>query len=134
MGLGGYLAAAESIGLLYYDWLSRIWLIDLAKQYPDVKLDGYDISTKQYPVAARLPKNVTLDVLDILKPIPEHLRGTYDVVHVKIIVLVVQKDNPLPILDNLLALLSITLPPDDRSSWTDSVQSPVVTCIGMSLT
>ena len=48
-----------------------------------------------------------MSIIDILKPIPEHLRGKYDVVHVGLIVLVVEKDDPRPILDNLLDLLSM---------------------------
>ena len=44
--------------------------------------------------------------MDIFKPIPDELRGKYDVVHVGLLVFVVDKDDPVPILDNLLALLS----------------------------
>ncbi|KAL8917659.1 MAG: hypothetical protein Q9172_005740 [Xanthocarpia lactea] len=43
--------------------------------------------------------------MDIFKPIPDELRGKYDVVHVGLLVFVVDKDDPVPILDNLLALL-----------------------------
>ena len=47
-----------------------------------------------------------MKILDILKPIPQHLRGKYDVVHVGLLVLVVEKDDPRPLLNNLLLLLS----------------------------
>lgn len=84
----------------------RIWLLDLAKELPSAHVDGYDISSAQLPHPNWLPKNTTLSCLDILKPIPEHLRGVYDVVHVGLVVVVVERDDPLPLLDNLLALLS----------------------------
>ena len=87
----------------------RIWLLDLAREFPSARLDGYDISNAQFPPTAWIPANTTLACLDILKPIPEILQGKYDVVHVGLVVLVVEKDDPLPLLDNILALLS-TLP------------------------
>lgn len=89
----------------------RFWLVDLAKElakeYPSAHLHGYDISTAQFPPKGWLPENVILDRLDILKPIPDALRGQFDVVHTGYLCLVVEKGNPFPILDNLLALLSI---------------------------
>lgn len=85
---------------------NSIWLLDLGRDYPHAKLDGFDISTAQYPNAAYLPKNVTLGTLDLHKPIPKHLQGQYDIVHVGLLVLVVQRDDPSPIIDNLLTLLS----------------------------
>ncbi|PQE12642.1 UMTA methyltransferase family protein [Rutstroemia sp. NJR-2017a BBW] len=61
----------------------RIWLLDLAKELSKSKisgqLDGFDISTKMYPPSITLPNNVRLDTLDIFQPIPEALRGWYDV-------------------------------------------------------
>lgn len=88
----------------------RIWLVDLAKElankYPSARLHGYDISTAQFPPKKWLPKNVNLDTLDIMKPIPDSLRGQFDVVHTGYLCLVVEKGDPFPILDNLLALLS----------------------------
>ena len=86
-----------------------IWLIDLAKQHSQAHFDGFDISSAQFPHPAWLPRNSTLGILDLLKPIPEHLHGQYDIVHVGLIVLVVQYDDPLPVLDNLLKLLSKNL-------------------------
>ncbi len=87
----------------------RIWLLDLARKYPSARLDGYDISNAQFPPTTWIPANTTLTCLDILKPVPEFLRGKYDIVHVGLVVLVVEKDDPFPILDNLLALLSTFL-------------------------
>ena len=88
---------------------TAIWLIDLAKEYPSAQLDGFDISDQQFPPKGWVPKNVSLSTLDILKPIPEDLKGKYDVVHVGLIVLVVERDDPIPVLNNLLALLSMLL-------------------------
>lgn len=50
--------------------------------------------------------NVSMGKLNLLKPIPKHLQGQYDIIHVGLIVLVVRADNPSPIIENLLALSS----------------------------
>ena len=89
------------------DVIYSIWLLDLAKKHPLTHLDGFDISVAQFPPREWLPVNTTLSRLDILQPVPESLRGTYDVVHVGLVAIFVEKDDPLPLLDNLLALLSI---------------------------
>ena len=86
---------------------SSIWLLDLAKDYPKATLEGFDISSAQYPHPAWLPNNVHLNTLDILSPIPKDLRGKFDIVHIGLVVLVVENDNPSALLENLLMMLSI---------------------------
>ena len=102
----------------YVDSYLRIWLFDLAKQYPSACLDGYDISTAQFPHRNWLPTNTDLTSLDILKPIPEHLRGTYDVVHLGMLVLVIEKDDPIPLLENVLTLLSTFPFAQNIATWS----------------
>lgn len=83
-----------------------IWLIELAEKLPSTaQLDGFDISTAQFPAREWLPKNVNLTKLNALAPIPEHLIGKYDIVHIGLFVSIVQDDDPLPLLDNLLLML-----------------------------
>ncbi|KAF7896625.1 uncharacterized protein EAF01_009028 [Botrytis porri] len=86
-----------------------IWLIDLAKELAKSKanaqLDGFDISTSQYPNSALLPPNVKLDIMDIFKPVPERLRGQYDVVHISLLCVVIPDGDPRYVLDNVLTLL-----------------------------
>ncbi|KAL9637969.1 MAG: hypothetical protein Q9204_001673 [Flavoplaca sp. TL-2023a] len=82
------------------------WLVDLAREHPGAHIHGFDISSAQFPHQYWLPKNTELSTLDILEPVPDKLRGKYDIVHVGLLVLVVQQDDPIPILENLLALLS----------------------------
>ncbi|THV51599.1 hypothetical protein BGAL_0105g00130 [Botrytis galanthina] len=86
-----------------------IWLIDLAKELAKSKtnaqLDGFDISTNQYPHSALLPPNVKLDIMDIFRPVPERLRGQYDVVHISLLCVVIPGGDPRYVLDNVLTLL-----------------------------
>lgn len=85
---------------------TSIWALDVAKQYPNTTSHGFDISTEQYPHSHWIPRNVTLGTLDLLRPIPEHLRGKYDIVHVGVVVCIVENSHPSAFLDNILLLLS----------------------------
>lgn len=82
-----------------------MWLIDLAEQLPRAKLDGYDVSSSQFPPPEWLPRNVKLEVLDALAEVPSSLVEKYDVVHIGLLVLVVG-DNPLRLLRNVIRMLS----------------------------
>ena len=86
--------------------LRSAWLVDLARSHPGAHIHGFDISSAQFPHQHWLPKNTELSTLDILEPVPDKLLGKYDIVHVGLLVVVVQHDDPIPILENLLALLS----------------------------
>lgn len=72
---------------------------------PKAQLEGYDISTEQFPPREWLPENVSLSQLDVLKPIPKELVEKFDVIHLGIVVAVVN-DNPHPLLENILKMLS----------------------------
>ena len=85
---------------------SSIWLVDVNRQLPSVHLDGFDNSVDQFPSKEWLPDNISLHRLDVLKPIPEELKGKYDIVHVRLFLAVVQDDDPTPILRNLMDMLS----------------------------
>lgn len=71
-----------------------------------MKLDGFDITDAQFPPKEWLPANVTLDTLNILGPIPEHLMGKYDVVNIRYFALVVKNNSTLGLLKNLISMLS----------------------------
>ncbi|KAL9031755.1 MAG: hypothetical protein Q9196_000232 [Gyalolechia fulgens] len=101
------------------DFLSTtsIWLIDLAQQLPHAQLDGYDISSTQFPPAEWLPSNVKLKTLDALAEVPSSLVSTYDVIHAGLVVLVAG-DDPVPLLRNLIKMLSTRLLSSSLSSVT----------------
>ena len=83
-----------------------IWAVDVARQLPrDASIDGYDISSEQFPPSSFLPPNVKLHGdFDIFEAPPPELCGIYDVVHVRLVVLVVEKD-PSPVIRQLTCLL-----------------------------
>ena len=85
---------------------ARIWLIDIGRQLHSARLDGFDVSAGQYPPQEWLPENISLTTLDVHEPVPEALRGKYDIVHVRLFLTVVRNNDPRPILDNMLRMLS----------------------------
>ncbi|KAL8787507.1 MAG: hypothetical protein Q9213_002165 [Squamulea squamosa] len=55
-----------------------IWLAELTKELPHhAVLDGFDISDEQYPPQEWYGENVSLSTLDIFKPVPERLVGSW---------------------------------------------------------
>ena len=49
---------------------------------------------------------MSLSKLDILKPLPEQLKGRYDVVHLRFFMTVASDDNVQIVVNNLKAMLS----------------------------
>lgn len=78
-----------------------IWLLDLLRDsvvihYLSFHMQGFGIDLTSTPLPERLPQPVTLRQLDIFGDVPNGLLGIYDVVHLRLLVLVVQKGDPLP--------------------------------------
>lgn len=93
-----------------------IWLLDLPCELPEpAVLDGFDIDLSKAPPAQWLPNNVTVHNWDILSPVPEHLVGRYDIVHLRLLILVVQHSDPVPIIQNAYRMLK----PGGYIQWDD---------------
>ena len=71
-----------------------------------MKLHGFDISLDQCPPKAWLPANIKFDTWDIFTEPPPSLAGTFDIVHVRLITLVIKNGNPSQVIANLRKLLS----------------------------
>lgn len=68
---------------------TAIWPIQVARHLPtSASLCGFDISLSQVPPRAWLPPNLELREWDIFTPLPEDCRAKYDVVHVRLLLLV----------------------------------------------
>ncbi|GIJ84793.1 hypothetical protein Asppvi_003644 [Aspergillus pseudoviridinutans] len=97
-----------------------IWLLDLLRdpvvtQYTSIRLDGFDIDLTNAPPPEWLPSPITLRQLNIFDNIPSYLRGKYDVVHLRLLVLVVQNSDPLPIIHKVHQMLK----PGGYIQWDD---------------
>ncbi|KAL9585522.1 MAG: hypothetical protein Q9212_001475 [Teloschistes hypoglaucus] len=82
------------------------WLLDLAQHSPaSWKLHGSDVSDANFPSPHYLPKNVSLQILDIFEEIPRELMGAFDIVHVRALANVVKGGNPEHLIAHLVSLL-----------------------------
>ena len=54
----------------------------------------------------QLPTNISLKILDVFGDIPNDLVEKYDVVHIRTFALVVTHSDPVPLLKNLVKMLS----------------------------
>ncbi|OAL56693.1 S-adenosyl-L-methionine-dependent methyltransferase [Pyrenochaeta sp. DS3sAY3a] len=94
-----------------------IWLSDLAKASPSTyTFSGFDISDDQFLAADSLPPNVSLGFLDFKKPIPESLRGTFDLVNIRLIIISM---GPLDVWKATLANILTLLKPGGAICWTE---------------
>ncbi|MCJ1376899.1 hypothetical protein MMC20_008144 [Loxospora ochrophaea] len=83
-----------------------VWLLDLARSLPPtVQLDGFDISLDQCPPEPWLPRNIQLHTWDVFTDPPPKFVGAFDVVHVRLITLVIKDNNPCRVISNLCKLL-----------------------------
>ncbi|MCJ1421201.1 hypothetical protein MMC32_007563 [Xylographa parallela] len=81
-----------------------MWLLEAARAYPNAQCDGFDISLAQCPPQIWLPNNVSLSIWDIFQEPPESFIGTYDIVHVRLLTLVIDHD-PVPVIKRIVKLL-----------------------------
>ena len=80
---------------------------ELTRELPgSAQLDGFDISDAQFPPKSWYPENVSLSKLDIFKPLPEELKGKYDVVHLRYFMTIAKDHTVQTVVDNLNAMLS----------------------------
>jgi hypothetical protein len=95
---------------------TAIWLTDISGALPSTaKLDGFDIDLAQCPPKAWLPSNINLRAWNMFEEVPADLVGKYDVVHVRLILLVVQNNDPRAIIENLLKMLK----PNGYLQWEE---------------
>lgn len=82
-----------------------LFAIEVAKQLPKAEVHGLDISSKLFHEQSKLPKNVRLGTYDIHNaPSLEH-QSKFDLIHVRLIVSGMQKDDWAPAVDHLLSML-----------------------------
>lgn len=92
--------------------LCRQVALDLSRSLPNTaQIHGYDISDRLFPPAEWLPSNVTLSTWDALSEVPEHMKGQYDVVHVRFLLTIVANNDPSKLAKNLIEMLSKFDPP-----------------------
>jgi len=87
----------------------RIWLEDVAAELTaagntNLEFVGFDISSTNFPKHPKGPLKFVIQ--DIHKEFPEEYHNSFDVVHVRLLLVVLTIDQIKPAVDNLLKLLS----------------------------
>ncbi|KAH9884763.1 S-adenosyl-L-methionine-dependent methyltransferase [Xylariomycetidae sp. FL2044] len=81
------------------------FLLCLQAQFPDAVFEGFDISPTLFPPQNALPSSVTLSVLDLKQPFPEHMHGRYDLVHLRLLVSGMRPEDWEPAVRNIFRVL-----------------------------
>ncbi|KAI9035643.1 uncharacterized protein KD926_003154 [Aspergillus affinis] len=119
-----------TLEVLFSDSFS-IWLQDFARgKPPSVDLHGFDISLDQVGPKPWLPANIHMHVWNIFENVPDEFVGYFDIVHVRLITVVVKNNDPRPILVNLRKLLR----PGGYLQWdeVDTIGCSIKTVPGIS--
>ncbi|KAI2828072.1 hypothetical protein CBS147343_1949 [Aspergillus niger] len=111
--------AGETVRIADLATGTAIWLCDLMRDPAmapyTLQLDGLDVDLKNAPAPEWVAPSISLRQWNIFDEVPDDLRGKYDVVHLRLLVLVVQESNPLPIIDKVFQLLK----PGGYIQWDD---------------
>lgn len=84
---------------------TALWALDIARDFPGAQIDGFDISLQQCPPAQWFPPSITVREWDIFSSLDPETESMYDVVHIRLLLLVVPKNDPRPLLRNALKML-----------------------------
>lgn len=79
----------------------------MARTLPSsAQLDGFDNNLSQCPPKEWLPDNVNMYNFDAFADLPSELIGNYDILHVRHFLLIVQNNDPMPLLKTFIRMLS----------------------------
>ncbi|KAL8872930.1 MAG: hypothetical protein Q9174_001533 [Haloplaca sp. 1 TL-2023] len=84
---------------------TAIWALDVGQSFPQVHVDGFEIDLQQCPPREWMPRNVSVKEWDIFSDVADGLQGVYDVVHIRLLLLVIQDNDPRPLLRNAWKML-----------------------------
>ena len=87
-------------------------------------LHGYDIDVSKSPPKQWLLRNVSHFTWDAFSDVPAAMVEQYDVVHVGIVMFLIANNDPLPILSNMIKLLSTLPVQSSRMSDSDPRTEP----------
>ena len=70
------------------------------------QLDGFDIDLSQSPTKPWLPSTVAMHKLDAFSSLTPDRVGIYDIVHLRLFTVLIKRNDPVPLLRNLISMLS----------------------------
>ena len=100
-----------------------LWAIDAVGERPDLHVEASDINLTQGPAKGWLPDNIKLTRWNLFEDPPQEALGTFDLVHVRLLVLVLSGHDPLVVIRRFMALLK----PGGWLQWEDL--DPMRSCV-----
>ncbi|KAL2836689.1 hypothetical protein BJY01DRAFT_258622 [Aspergillus pseudoustus] len=95
---------------------TAIWLLDLLPEFsPTANFEGLDMSLALTPPTAWLPPNLTVREWNLDDDVPDDLVEKYDVIHLRLLVLVVRDGDPAPVTRKVARMLK----PGGWIQWDD---------------
>ena len=88
---------------------TAVWSLQVSSVVPNCHVTALDISSAQFPAQRLLPSNVTTGLFDVKKEPAEELKGKFDVVHLRHLYSLIDNDDPVPMMENCVKLLSTSL-------------------------
>ncbi|KAL8950967.1 MAG: hypothetical protein Q9222_003028 [Ikaeria aurantiellina] len=102
---------------------TAMWVMDVARTYPLAQVEGFDNDLSQAPSSRWLPSNAHLRHWDLFTDVPDDMVGKYDLVHVRLLVLVLQREDAPAFLQKVMQMLK----PGGYLQWDE------LDCAGMSV-
>ncbi|KZZ92046.1 hypothetical protein AAL_06256 [Moelleriella libera RCEF 2490] len=113
---GGFIPASSHEAETEHFAAPSIWLQDLARDRPSpAEFHGFDISLDQVGPRQWVPANVQYHQWNLFEEPPQAFVGYFDVVHVRLITVVVKNNDPRPVIANLIKLLK----PGGHLQWDE---------------
>ncbi|RAL12413.1 class I SAM-dependent methyltransferase [Aspergillus homomorphus CBS 101889] len=94
---------------------TAIWLLDLVPEIPTATFEGLDMSMAVAPPIEWLPSNIKLRQWNLHDQVPDDLVKKFDVIHLRLLILVVEKSDPSPIVRKVARMLK----PGGWIQWDD---------------
>ena len=103
--------------------VNRAWILEVARSSKpnSIELDGFDITSSNFPAAGWLPPNIRLHVWDAFTDVPDQYVDVFDVVHIRAMYSSVVDNKVDPLLSNLLKMLK----PGGFLQWDESDASTI---------
>ena len=84
-----------------------LWVLEAFEEYPEADaVEGLDIAIHQAPAKHLLPENVHFKYFNAYEDVPFEYIGRYDLIHARFLLGLVKDDNPIPLIENLMQMLS----------------------------
>ncbi|KAH0365984.1 hypothetical protein KCU65_g5748, partial [Aureobasidium melanogenum] len=84
-----------------------VWIVDLASETASkgkaAKYEGLDISSSQFPQTPQ--DGVSFSTFNLLEPVPKHMQATFDVIHLRLLILGLLQNTWKTACENIFALL-----------------------------